>query len=301
MSFPEGPWLFVINPNSGNGVAGKLEPSIRQWIEANNIEAEIIKTTGVGNAREMVSKKFTDFSTVVAVFGDGTVSEVGSALVNSKCTLGILPCGSGNGLARQLNYPSNPIHALQQLSKASVLSMDTLEVNGKICLNVVGIGFDGYIAAEFGRSGKRGLSGYITTTIGALSRLKEFEYECEASEVRHNSKATIVVISNGSQYGNNAYLDPASDVGDGKFELIGISCNGVLDAAKLIYRSFRKKLMGSHLVKGMPNQKEVSLKLSAMQPYHIDGEPIGQEMNFSIRIKPQSLSVMHFPIQSPSR
>ena len=301
MSFVEGPWLFVINPQSGNGHAGRLKPIIQNWSEANKKSAEIILTTGVGNARQIVADRHQSFSLVVAVGGDGTVSEVGSALIHTKTTLGILPCGSGNGLARHLSYPANALLTLNRLNQASEILMDTLQVNGKACLNLSGIGFDGYIAAEFGRGGKRGLSGYIRTTLNGLSRLKAFNFEAEALGIKRTSKASILVISNGSQYGNNAYLDPTSDVSDGKFEMLSLSTDGIIDATGLMVRSFRKKLLESTLVTRMPYQKEVIITLTASQPYHIDGEPMGMEKKFNIEILPQSLRVLDFFNQSPTR
>lgn len=218
--------------------------------------------------------------------------------MNARAAMGIIPCGSGNGLARHLKYPTDPRIALKQLNHATPTEIDTLQVNGRTCLNVAGIGFDGYIASEFGQGGRRGLYGYIRTTLGAVTRLKEFHIEYDGYVNQKSSSATMLVITNGSQYGNNAYLNPMADVSDGKFEIIEILCRGPFDAIGLVLRSFNKKLLGSPLVNFHQHVGELNFTLSDFQPYHIDGEPMEQEKKFCLRINPQSLRVLHFPNHS---
>ena len=129
--------------------------------------------------------------------------------------MGIVPRGSGNGLARHLGIPLKITDAVDQIFDSRILPMDVFKVNGKLSLNVSGIGFDGHITNLFGVKSTRGLIGYVMLTVQEFLKFKEFETEIFVHGNLIKRDAFIVAIANSSQYGNNARIAPSASVCDG--------------------------------------------------------------------------------------
>src|SRR4051812_15392154 len=152
---------------------------------------------------------------IVAVGGDGTVNEIASAIVGSGTALGIVPYGSGNGLARFLGIPMNPNQAIQALVKGHVESIDSGTVNGQPFFNMAGMGFDAHISEVFSHGKKRGFVSYIKSSIEEISTYDEQQYHIEIDGKVYERKAFMLSIANSSQYGNNAHISPKASVQDG--------------------------------------------------------------------------------------
>ena len=170
--------LFIINKYSGTGYRTSLEDKIMAACEKRDLDCAIEFTQDVGHAiilaKDAVSNKL---KMVFAVGGDGTVNEVAQGLLNSSIPLGIIPKGSGNGLARHLQIPLKLNGALELLDMKNLVSIDTFTINERLSVNVSGLGFDGYIAGLFGHDGKRGLLNYGRLVVNHFTRFKPFECE----------------------------------------------------------------------------------------------------------------------------
>ncbi|HEY0744958.1 MAG TPA: YegS/Rv2252/BmrU family lipid kinase [Chryseosolibacter sp.] len=284
--------LFIINKHAGKGYQPKLEGAIIDACVKNNIECSIEYTKARGHATEL-AREAKDFDQVVAVGGDGTVNEVAQGLIHTAMPMGILPNGSGNGLARHLKIPINIPGALAYLIESKPISMDTFTLNGKLSLNVSGIGFDGHIANIFGKETKRGLQGYAKHTINEFFAFKEFEARMTTHAGTVTKKAFVIAIANSSQYGNNARIAPAASVCD---ELLHVSILKKVPAYRIdfIYSFFNGTIDTSSFCEIL-EEKNLTIKLDHAMAYHVDGEPCGTTNEFSIVLQPASLNVLVHP------
>jgi diacylglycerol kinase family enzyme len=155
----------------------------------------------------------------VAVGGDGTVNEVGSALSGTGTVMGIVPLGSGNGFARHLGYSMREDKALAQLLAGREERVDVMEINGRCSLNVSGLGFDAAIAHVFARGKARGLLAYVWAATRAWFSYKESDYAFRVGDEEWSARGFIVSLANSSQYGYNFVIAPGASARDGLLDL----------------------------------------------------------------------------------
>ncbi|HEX8038666.1 MAG TPA: diacylglycerol kinase family protein, partial [Chryseosolibacter sp.] len=246
---------------------------------------------GPGHATTLAAQAAAEgFKKVVAVGGDGTVNEVAQALLHSPVAMGIVPKGSGNGLARHLRIPLNITSALRCLFTSEAIAMDTLRINGKLSLNVSGIGFDGYIANLFGGDNQRGLRGYTRLMLREFRRFREFEAHLRMGEGNVDTSAFVIAIANSSQYGNNARIAPAASVRDALFN---VSILKKIPPYRLdfIYQLFSGTIDQSAYCRVIAT-REATVTLPAPMYFHADGEPCGKADRFLIEMVPASLHML---------
>lgn len=283
--------LFIINKFAGTGYQPELEGRILDTCQAHDVECTIQYTQYRGHATELAHQGNLDgFTLVIAVGGDGTVNEVAKGLLNSQAIMGIIPRGSGNGLARHLGIPMKISQAVASLFNSKVIAMDTFTVNGHVSLNVSGIGFDGHIANLFGQTKKRGLVGYVKLTIREFIRFTNFESTIVADSNTYERKAFIVAIGNSSQYGNNARITPTASLQD---QLLDITLVKKIPPYRLdfVFDLFTGKISNSQYCETF-KAKKILLTLKKPIAYHVDGEPSGVADRFEISIVPSSLHML---------
>src|SRR5258706_6336970 len=213
--------LFVINKYSGGKYRPEVEGRIISACKDLGIECDIEFTKSKGHAIELSGNAAAEnFDIVFAVGGDGTVNEVAQGLVGTETPMGILPKGSGNGLARHLGIPVDFKKALKILKHHSVLKMDTMRVNENLSVNVSGIGFDGHIANLFANKANRGLLGYTQLTMKEFFSFAEFPAKVKLDDEEITTEHPfIIAIANSSQFGNNARIAPQASVTDQLIDL----------------------------------------------------------------------------------
>lgn len=283
--------LFIVNKFAGTGFQPRVEGRMIEVSEKNDVECSIEFTQGPGHATELARNgSASGFDFVVAVGGDGTINEVAQGLVNTETPMGIVPRGSGNGLSRHLGIPLKTPDAVAALYKSSPLAIDTFRVNGKLSLNVSGIGFDGHIANLFGGKTKRGLTGYAKLTLQEFLQFKEFKAQVVVDGRSYDRKAFIIAIANSSQYGNNARIAPAASVCD---QLLHVSFIHKVPMYRLdvIYSVFNGNIEKSSFCE-ITTGRSIQVKTQAPVAYHVDGEPCGHLDHFEIEVMPASLRVM---------
>jgi YegS/Rv2252/BmrU family lipid kinase len=283
--------LFIINKYSGTGFQTTIEGRILNTCEKNDLECSIEYTQRRGHAISLAKEAAgKGFNYVVAVGGDGTINEVARGLLNSETPMGILPRGSGNGLARHLGIPVALTDAIDNLFHHHILRIDTLLINDKLSLNVSGIGFDGHVANLFANKKIRGLVGYVRISVREYFRFREFEADVTIDGKTDKRNAFIIAVANSSQYGNNIKIAPLASVKDG---VLHLSVMKKIPLYRLDYIfSFLKGTLTNSNMFEIFEGKEVTIKTSQPIPYHIDGEPSGANQSFNIQLKPASLSVM---------
>jgi YegS/Rv2252/BmrU family lipid kinase len=284
--------FFIINKFSGTGYQDSIEGRIIDACASLNYGCTIEFTRDKGHATELAQRAVAEkFDMAFAVGGDGTVNEVAQGLLDSSVSMGILPKGSGNGLARHLGVPMKFADALKLLSSSQVINMDTMSVNGKLSVNVSGIGFDGHVAGMFGKNGKRGLAGYTKLVMKEFMSYKELEAEVTLDGTTHQTSSFIIALANSSQFGNNAVVAPLASVCD---ELIDVCFIRKVPISRVV--GFAAKMFSGTLDKSslvdIRKGKNVTIKFPQPVAFHIDGEPQDPTRIFDVRIQPGRLKVI---------
>jgi diacylglycerol kinase (ATP) len=287
--------LFIINKHAGSGYQAAVEGRIIEACSVYNLECVIEYTQARGHATTLAKEgsHSNELKYIVAVGGDGTVNEVAQGLLHTETVMGIIPNGSGNGLARHLQIPMSIPAALTALFESQPINMDTFLLNEKLSLNVSGIGFDGHIANLFGKEKKRGLQGYARHTINEFFSFKEFEAEITTPLQTVIRKAFVIAIANSSQYGNNARIAPAASVCD---NLLHINILKKVPPYRLdfMYAFFAGKVDQSSFCEWIETP-DLTIKLNQPMAYHVDGEPLGHASEFRIQLIPGSLKMLVHP------
>lgn len=283
--------LFIVNRYAGTNYRDELGQKIAALGKEKNISCLIQFTRGPGHATELAKGAIErKYRMVFAVGGDGTVNEVAKGLLHSNIPLGIIPIGSGNGLARHLQIPLEVERALRLINLEKTITIDTFTVNGRFSTNVSGIGFDGHIAGLFGQRGKRGLLNYVKLVVAHFSKFKEFEYELIIDRLHSKNKAFIISCANSSQFGNNAIIAPHASLSDQMLDICFVNKMSLIAALSFVIQLFRGTIYKSNHVL-IKKTKELELKTQFPIPYHIDGEAAGSSSHFIVKITPASLLV----------
>lgn len=282
---------FIINPISGVGKKGDLPRLIEEHLDLDVFEYEIAYTEYREHAK-MLAKNFSEagIDIVCAIGGDGSVHEVGTALIGTKTKLAIIPAGSGNGLARHLNIPLDFKEAILCINESKSIAMDTVLVNDKSFLGVGGYGFDAVIAQKFDTYHRRGLRGYITLIIREFFKYNPINVSIDLDGKVKTLPVVMCTVANSSQFGNGFTVSPKSDVTDGKIELFLLKPFAFWHLPSLIFRFFRKTGDKSRFTEVISFQK-AKIKLSK-KIAHYDGEPMIVKNELNVSVVPKSLNIL---------
>lgn len=283
----------MINPASGRRRdLGRL----RKTIEARCSRAGLDFTTRicdeVGELDSILRQAAGDGTdVVVAVGGDGTVHEIGTRLIDSPLALGILPVGSGNGLARHLGVSIDPVGALDGIASSRIETIDTARAALRPFLGVAGVGFDAAVAHRFGLRGRRGLLAYAEEAMWLLRGYRPERYEVKVDGEPIETTALLVAVANSSQYGNQARIAPAASLADGQLDLCILEQPPLLAVPILLRKLFAGTLRdGAGVV--IRRGRSITVVRSGEGPAHLDGEPLTMPARIEFEIRPRSLRVL---------
>jgi YegS/Rv2252/BmrU family lipid kinase len=285
--------LFIVNKFAGTGYQPEVEGRIITACEQFDVECTIEFTTARGHATALATEAVTKkFNGIIAVGGDGTVNEVARGLLHTGIPMGIVPKGSGNGLARHLGLHMKIERALEQLLRGQVIAMDTFRMNNHLSLNVSGIGFDGHVANLFGVGKKRGFWGYTKLVIREYLNYAEFSAMLTlGNQPAISQHPFMIAIANSSQYGNNAKVAPVASVMDQSLQLAIIKKVPAQRGFHFGYQMFTGKLETGKDYECLSFQgAEITTPVPVA--YHIDGEPCGHATTFKIELLPASLHMI---------
>jgi diacylglycerol kinase (ATP) len=279
---------FVMNLKSGTTTPAKKN-KIKALI-AKLPDCKLIFTEYVGHATEIAQKAVIEgIEKVVAIGGDGTVNEVGKGLIGSETALGIVPIGSGNGLARHLKIPLKTEKSIQFAVSHSVAKIDVCFLNEIPFFCTAGVGFDAEVAHEFSKQPSRGLKTYAKM---ALKSFRTFKPESYLFDNQEDKTAFAITFANATQYGNNAMISPKSKIDDGLIEMVVLKPFPFGAAPIIGVRLFRGTLPNSRYIE-MESGENFSLKSKKNFLIHYDGEPLQLNSNeIKVSIKKQSLKVI---------
>ena len=283
-------FLFVVNPISGKGNKSKVVATIEREMLKAGEKFSVVYTEYARHAIEITKKAVDEaYDVVVAVGGDGSVNEVGKSLVGTETALGIVPCGSGNGLALHLGIPLNVKKAVLKLLTSCERKIDTASINGKVFLSIAGIGFDAHIGWKFAEFGRRGLLSYAQLSAKEFFGYKSKEYILEIDGKEIVSNAFLISFTNSGQYGNNFWIDPKAKLDDGFVSICILEKFPFTSTLDILYRTFTKKLEQSKYFK-IIKAKEIRVK-KGFSLLHLDGEPDSSETELHIKVNPRSLKL----------
>jgi len=286
--------VIIINPISG-GVSPRAARARAQLalavVDAHGDPAEVLMTEAVGHARELARAAVRRGARLVMAWGgDGTISEVASALAFNEVPLGIIPAGSGNGLARELGVSPRPERAIADALHAVPRSIDLGELDGRLFVNIAGIGFDAHIASRFASATRRGFIGYAGITARALTSYVPQRYRVTTGGVETAHRAILVTIANSAQFGNNARIAPGARVDDGELDLVVMeerSRLGTLCRMPRLFNGTVARVSGCTIRR----IREATIEADDPMTYHVDGEPVAGGTLLRARVHPGALMV----------
>lgn len=286
---------FIINPISGTTGKEAIVKLIPQYLTPDRFETEVVYTQKGGHAamlaHEAVERKL---DVVVAVGGDGTVNEVARSLVHTSTALGIIPCGSGNGLARHLNIPMSHIGALETLADCNIETLDYGIINDHPFFCTCGVGFDAFVSQKFAESNKRGLFTYIDNTLKEGLKYEPETYKMEIDGESSHYKAFLIACGNASQYGNNVFITPAASMSDGLMDVTIMEPFSLLEAPQIALQLFNKTITQNSRIKSFQCSR---IKIQRERPgvVHFDGDPIECGTELDIRLIPKGIHMVVNP------
>ena len=286
--------VIIINPISG-GASPRAARARAQLalavVDAHGDPVEVLLTEAVGHARELAKSAVRRGARLVLAWGgDGTINEVASALAFDEVPLGIVPAGSGNGLARELGVHPRAERAIADALQAVPRPMDLGEIDGHLFANMAGIGFDAHIASRFATATRRGFVGYAGITARALTSYVPQHYRVTIGDVETAHRAVLVTIANSAQFGNNARIAPGARVDDGELDLVVFEERSRIATLCQMPRLFNGTVAR---VRGCTIRRirEVTIESDAPMAYHVDGEPVAGGTRLRARVHPGALMV----------
>lgn len=286
--------IFIVNPKAGITPKSKvvIELLAGNIVPSSRFIPEVVFTERAGHATEIAKDAIErGFDIVVASGGDGTVNEVACAMVNTGIPMGILPAGSGNGLARCLGISMSYALALRTIIRGNTKLMDVATVNDMLYTSIAGIGFDAYVAQKFSETFIRGMISYMRIILKEFSAYKPLTYKLTIDGKSMEKHALMIIFANSNQFGFNTRIAPEAKVDDG---LLDICVFKKMPVSQLLN-------VGYHMMRGTPAKsgyaeyfkgKEITIENITDSWMNIDGEPKMIDTPINISIKPLALCVI---------
>jgi diacylglycerol kinase (ATP) len=286
----------IINPISGprrHRSVSDCAALATEVLGRRGITVDVHVTTARGDARTRSEQARGDGADVIVAWGgDGTINEVAGGIAFSDVALGIVPGGSGNGLARDLGIPLEAADALEAVATGTPRRIDGGQIDAALFFNVAGIGLDALIATHIARpDARRGLAGYARVTFGELPRYRAQHYDIECDGRRHAHRALFIAVANSRQYGHGAQIAPAARLDDGRLDLVVVEAQPLWRIVSRVPELFRGTLSSG---RGLTMQPMTLARIRADQAiaYHADGEPGLAGAAVEVRVHPSALTVI---------
>jgi YegS/Rv2252/BmrU family lipid kinase len=284
--------LFIINPISGIRNKENTEQLIREKTDAAMFDFSIVFTTGPGHGTQLAKEAVasgTDI--VVAVGGDGTVNEIGQVLVGTSTALGIIPLGSGNGLARHLKIPLKPDKAIGIINQFKIRKIDTATLNGQVFLSMAGVGYDAFVARKFADAPRRGFFTYFRIVSNEYSSYRPKKYILEVDGKILTRRALSISFANSNQFGNNTSIDPDAKIDDGLIDLCIVRKIPLMLIPFYVPMLFTKTFHKTHYIEIIRAKKAVVSRKKG-KSVHIDGDPLETGKILEMKVNPLSLNII---------
>ncbi|MBC8054378.1 MAG: diacylglycerol kinase family lipid kinase [Sphingobacteriaceae bacterium] len=284
--------LFIINPISGGKKKSDFPALAKKNLNLNLFSPDFVYTEWPTHASDLAQEAVNNKKdVVVSVGGDGTINEIASVLEGTEISMGIIPFGSGNGLARSLGISLNNQKALHTINNLNIRKIDSAILNERKFFNMAGLGFDAHISSKFAQLKNRGLKGYIQTALREISSYSSENYNLEIDGSHYHREAFMISIANSCQYGNNAYISPQAELDDGLLDVCIIKPFPLVQFPVVGYHLFNKTIHTTSYVEIIKG-KDIRINRTKRGVVHVDGEPVEMDNLIEIKAKPLSLSLL---------
>lgn len=285
--------LYIVNPISGTRTKKDLQKFIEKKTAERNIPFQVFPSVASGDYSFLEDyireNKVTD---VVIAGGDGTVSQVVASLMHHKLNFGIIPCGSGNGLAFAAGIPKQPEKALEIIFNGTAVPTDGFYINDHFACMLCGLGFDAKVAHDFAQQPKRGLATYVKEVVKNFFSATGYTFELSLHNRKFQTDAFFISIANSNQFGNNFTIAPKASLSDGMLDIVIATEQSKLSLLLQTFRQITGKIKLQPL-SAINTEKAViyfqtdrlSIKNISEAPLHIDGDPAETPEELEIAVK----------------
>jgi YegS/Rv2252/BmrU family lipid kinase len=294
--------VFIINPISGTGSKDVIPSLIERHIDRDTYDVELRYTEYAGHAQQIATQcKDEGIDIVVAVGGDGTVNEVARSIRDSKTALGIIPCGSGNGLARHLMLPMSVKGALDVINVGLIHDLDYGVIDDHPFFCTCGMGFDAFISKKFADAGKRGMLTYLENVLreGLSYEPDTYEITLDGNDAQRY-KAFLVSVANASQYGNDAYIAPQASMSDGLLDVVIMEPFDIIEAPQVGIELMNKTIDKSSKIKCF-KAKDIMIRRSKPGVIHFDGDPVEAGTDLHVTLHTKGIQIVVNPLADKKR
>jgi YegS/Rv2252/BmrU family lipid kinase len=282
--------LFIVNPFSGVGRHRMVAQLVAKVLDADVFDYEVVYTEAAGHATKLSKAAVENgYQLIVAVGGDGTVNEVATPLIGSNVTLGLVPSGSGNGLARHLKIPRETEKAIAILNHQKKRLIDTVKVNDRVFVSIAGVGFDAYVARKFADKRRRGFFQYARIILLAYFKYPPGKYVLHLNGETITRSALFISFANSDQFGYNTSIAPQARIDDGLIDISIMRKAPAWKAPFLLILFFMKKIDRTSYVE-MLKTNEVRVEQKKRR-INLDGETVKMGNQLHFEVMPLSLTV----------
>jgi diacylglycerol kinase (ATP) len=284
--------VFIVNPKAGTNMQARIRESVNLHLNHKKFEYGIWFTKHSGHATDLAKKAIEEgYEIVVAVGGDGSINEVASALIGTEVALGIIPAGSGNGLAMHLGYGRNMDAAMKKLNKATEKVIDCGTLNGRPFFNVAGLGFDGMVSNLMKDSGKRGFFNYMVKSVEAGLKYEPKSHVIEANGQVLEYKCFTISVANGPMYGYNFNIAPGAKLDDNALEIVILK-----DAPRWQYFAYTPLMLNNKIYEAPFTEhfsaNSVVIRSNGKNLVHVDGEGMEIEGDLTFKVIHKALKIL---------
>lgn len=284
--------FFIVNPIAGHGNKESFPVFVDRLLDKKRFDFEIAFTESSGHATLLAQEAVRlSFDMVVAVGGDGTINEVARCLIHTNTALGIIPSGSGNGLARHLNIPLSFEGAIEAINECNLVEIDTVKLNNHVFVSIAGVGFDALVAKHFARDPNRGFFTYFKIVASRYQNYQSKHYRIVIDDAEViETDALFVSLANSNQFGYNTTIAPEAKLNDGLIDVCIVQKPHLFEIPLIINLLFLKMIHRSKHV-NIHKAKKVVLERSKNRIINLDGEPVKISKNLTAEVDPLSLKV----------
>lgn len=284
---------FIVNPIAGHSGKESFPAIAERILNKVHFDHEVCFTDAPGHASQLAKEAVAaGFDIVVAVGGDGTINEVARCLIQTNTTLGIVPSGSGNGLARHLNIPIDFEGALEIINKGHQVKIDTVNISGEVFVSIAGAGFDALVAKHFAKDPNRGFFTYFKIVAARYPQYKPKHYTLILDDKKTiETEALFISLANSNQFGYNTTIAPDASLNDGLIDVCIVQKPFIFEMPIIINLLFLKMIHKSKYVT-IHKASKVELRRDKNRVINLDGEPVKLKKNLIATVNPLSLNVI---------
>ncbi len=286
--------IIIVNPVSGvrKGRMGELSELVEHSLDLERFDPEIKITRYAGHGAEIAQEGLeSGIRRFIVVGGDGSINEVAEKLVDTDAILGIIPAGSGNGLAHHLGIPRKKRDAVELINRDKIVKIDTCAVNGVFFASIAGIGFDASVARQFAKSNRRGFLTYAKIVLREYLSYKPLKYNLNLDGDELETKAFFISFANSSQFGYNTQISPQASITDGLIDVCVVRKPPVTAFPAIARLMYQQKINQTKYIE-IYRAANILVKRKKGKTVNVDGEAVKLGKRLHITIRPSSLNVV---------